>query len=74
MFQFPEAALWARYSGPWPWSHADCGSNGWLIGVSPEGFDESLLYLKGNHSMSAPQQEGKQAEFFSESHCHCAVL
>lgn len=37
-------------------------------------YDEDLLCLKWNLSMSVPQQDEKQAEFLSKSHCHYAVL
>lgn len=56
------------------WTHVDrmCGLH--RLELSQGCFDESLFYLNGNLSTSLPQQERKQAEFFSESHCHCAVL
>lgn len=57
------------------WDHVNyemCGLHG--VEMGQLGFDELLFHLKGNLSMSVPQQERKQAEFFSVSHCHCAAL
>lgn len=48
------------------WTH---GSNE----LSQLSWNEFLFYMKGNHSMSLPQQERKHAEFFSVTHCLCVL-